>query len=170
MYSFNIYDLYLSIANYFTKKNKHSILLTSEEAERIFSQPFNLVTIDLDGNTDGIMLVSYPDLFEELEENDRPLRSGLAIQSTWVCVKESILDNCIDKVDQFTGVLIYKQISNENFKIAEYRKADKMHDYPYPTETLTELLNIQARQYWWMENHKRKIERIMDEIVDNNKN
>jgi hypothetical protein len=64
MYSFNIYDLYLSIANYFTKKNKHCILLSYEEAERIFSQPFNLVTIDLNGTTDGIMLVRYPDLFK----------------------------------------------------------------------------------------------------------
>jgi hypothetical protein len=43
-----------------------------------------------------------------------------------------------------------------------------MHDYPYPTETLKELLNIQARQYWWMENHKREIDRIMDEIEDRN--
>ena len=168
MYNFNIYDLYLSIANYFTIKNKHCILLSYEEAERIFSQPFNLVTIDLNGTTDGIMLVRYPDLFEELKENGRPLRSGLAIQSTWVCVEESILDNCLEKVDQFTGVLIYKQISNEKFKIAEYRKADKMHDYPYPTETLTELLNIQARQYWWLDNHTREIARVMDEIEDRN--
>lgn len=57
----DLYHLYLSVANYFTKKSKHCILLSYEEAERIFSQPFNLVTIDVNETTDGIMLVRYPE-------------------------------------------------------------------------------------------------------------
>lgn len=164
MYNFNINDLYLSIANYFEKQQKHGILLTYEEATNIFSKPYNLVTIDLNGNTDGISVVNYPDRFDSFEVDDHPLKSGLSIQNTWVCIEESILDTCINKVDQYAGILTYIQVSNDNFKIKEYRKADRMHEYPYPAETLFELINIQAKKYWWQENHHKKINKILDEL------
>lgn len=83
MYNFNINDLYLSIANYFEKLHKHSILLTYEEAINLFSQPYCLVTIDSNGNTDGISVVNSPDRFYSFEEDNHPLKSGLSIQNTW---------------------------------------------------------------------------------------
>lgn len=87
---FDINDLYLSIANYFEKQQKHCILLTYEEAINIFSQPYSLVTIDSNCNTDGISVINYPDIFDRFEEDNHPLKSGLPIQNTWVCIEESI--------------------------------------------------------------------------------
>jgi len=164
MAGFDIRDLYLSVANYFTTKQKNSILLTFEQGERIFGKPFNMVTIDSNGTTDGIMIMHYVEQLQEVEENNNPLSSGLAIQNTWVCLNETMLEVCLPKLDEFTGILIYKRISEKEYKVSEYRKADKMHDYPYPTDTLTELLNIQAKSYWWLENHNRNVKRILKQL------
>lgn len=164
MAGFDIRDLYLSVANYFTTKQKNSILLTFEQGESIFGKPFNMVTIDSNGTTDGIMIMHYVEQLQEVEENNNPLSSGLAIQNTWVCLNETMLEVCLPKLDEFTGILIYKRISEKEYKVSEYRKADKMHDYPYPTDTLTELLNIQAKNYWWLENHNRNVKRILKQL------
>lgn len=45
--TFNFSDVYLAVANYFANKQKNCIQLTLEEGEKIFGQPFNMVTIDL---------------------------------------------------------------------------------------------------------------------------
>ena len=155
MAGFDIRDLYFSVATYFATRQKNCIRLSFEEGEKFFGQPFNMVTIDSKGTTDGIMIAHYAEQLQESIENNLSLNSGLAIQKTWICLSESMLEACLQKLDEFTGILLYKQISEHEYKISEYRKAVKMHDCPYPAKTLSELLNIQAKEYWRMEKHNR---------------
>lgn len=167
--TFDFSDICLAVANYFAQKQQNCIQLTIEEGEKIFGQPFNMVTVDEKGTTDGILILQYEELLDEVAENDHsPLKSGMGIQNTWVCLDKSMLEFCLPKLDEFTGILIYKRVSEQGYNISEYRKAEKMHDYPHPADTLSELLNIQAKRYWWLENYRRTERIIMQEMDDLN--
>src|SRR5690554_1380049 len=87
MLGFDIRDLFLSVANYFSSKEKNSIQLTFGESERLFKNPFNMVTINSKGETDGVLIMHYVEQLVELKENGLPLRSNQEIQNTWICLR-----------------------------------------------------------------------------------
>lgn len=164
MRGFDISDVFLSVANYFSSKEKNCIELTFEEGRKLFQNPFNMVTINSEGETDGILIMQYEELLEELEENGLPLRSNQEIQNTWICLSKEMLDVCLPKLDKHTGVLVYKRVSRRKYTVIEARKATKMHNNLYPAATLFELLNIQAKNYWWYKNHVRTVDDIMKQL------
>lgn len=164
MLGFDIRDLFLSVANYFSSKEKNSIQLTFGESKRLFKNPFNMVTINSKGETDGVLIMHYVEQLVELKENGLPLRSNQEIQNTWICLSKEMLDVCLPKLDKQTGVLVYIRISNDEYKVIEVRKATKMHNNPYPAATLSELLNIQAKKYWWYKNHVRTVDDTMKQL------
>ena len=145
MATFNFNDIRLAVAKHFEAQNKKPVLLRLdlEDGQRLFNQPFNMVTYDSNGNTDGILVIHYAEFLAETKENNLPLSSGLAVQNTWVCLSSSMLESCLPNLDEFTGILLWDRIYDREYKITEYRKADRMHEYPFPPETVKELEKIQ---------------------------
>ncbi len=164
MRGFDIRDVFLSVANYFSSKEKNCIELTFEEGEKLFKNPFNMVTINSEGETDGILILHYDELLEELEENGLPLRPNLNIQNTWICLSKEMLEVCLPKLDKHTGVLVYKRVSRREYAVIEARKATKLHNNLYSAATLFDLLNIQAKNYWWYKNHVRTVDDALKKI------
>lgn len=158
MATFNFNDIRLAVAKHFEAQNKKPVLLglDLEDGQRLFNQPFNMVTYDSNGNTDGILVIHYAELLAETKENNLPLSSGLAAQNTWVCLTQDMLEACVPLLDEFTGILLWKRISDREYTITEYRKADRMHEYPFPSETVKELEKIQDANIQH-EEHKRRM-------------
>lgn len=160
MASFDFRDLQYYVSKYFSDKKNYVVKLTSDEGIEIFGQPFNLIAFDDQGKAHGIFTMHYVDQLDELEEQGTPLKAGLAIQNTWICLTSEMYEKCKHKIDEFTGVLIYTRISNDEYKVVKLKNADRQHEYFFTQEMLLSLLKIQSEDFMRENTNKRDIKRL----------
>lgn len=160
-------DVILSVANYFSNKDKTCIQINNEYFEKEFSKPFKLVTYNDNKETDGVIFLNYEGQIEEIEEARWSICAGLDAQYTWICFEKSMLDYFLPLLDPNTGILLYQKSSERKFKITEYRKADRMHEYFFPEKTFKDLIKIQNEMYWKERNYAIKKEMVL-KILNNN--
>ncbi len=161
MLQFDIRDLYLAFANFFSQNGKTCIRISFDDTEKIFKQPFNMLALNEKNETDGIMIIHYADQLQDSIEAKLPLNAGFHVQNTWICLGESMLQTCLPLIDEFTGIITYQRISDSEYKFRIQKKADKQHDYLFTQEDLASLLLLQAKEYWRINNNNKKAKQFI---------
>lgn len=156
MVQFDVRDLYLSFANFFSQNGKTCIRVSFDDTERLFNQPFNMLALNAKNETDGILIIRSTEQLRETIANKLPLSAGLHVQSTWICLEENMLSESLSLIDEQTGIITYQQTSNAEYEFKIHRKADKQHDHSFTKEDLASLLLLQAKEYWRVNNNNKK--------------